>query len=115
MENKVRKKKSPAQVLCVTINRKQIFEKNSTETFLACIKMLGVEKVAALTNIIIEGLPLVVPTKDHRLQMRQLDKHWFVCTHMPTKSKKSFLERIAKQMGIKIKVEILNEIGYDET
>ena len=48
MEKKERKKKSPAQVLCVTINRKQIQEKNSTETFLACIKKLGAERVAAL-------------------------------------------------------------------
>lgn len=115
MEKKERKKKSPAQVLCVTINRKQIQEKNSTETFLACIKKFGVEKVAALPNLNVEGLPLVVPTKDSRLQMRKLDKHWFVCTHMPTKSKKSFLERIAKQLGMKIKVEILSQIGYDKT
>ena len=115
MEKKERKKKSPAQVLRVTIHKKQIQEKNSTETFLACIKNLGPEKVAALQDIYVEGLPLVVPTKDYRMQMRQLNKYWFVCTHMPTKSKKSFLERIAKQLGIKIKVEILSEIGYDET
>lgn len=106
MEKKERKKKSPAQVLRVTINRKQIQEKNSTETFLACIKMFGAERVAALPDVKVEGLPLVVPTKDIRLQMRQLDKHWFVCTHMPTKSKKSFLERIAKQLGVNMKIEL---------
>ncbi len=115
MEKKARKKKSSAQVLRVTINSKQIQEKNSTETFLACIKRFGAEKVAALPNIIVEGLPLVVASKDSRLQMRQLDKHWFVCTHMPTKNKKSFLVRIAKQLGIKINVEVLSEIGHDET
>jgi hypothetical protein len=115
MEKNERKKKSPAQVLRVTINRKQIQEKNSTETFLACIKKLGAERVAALPNVKVEGLPLVVPNKDYRLQMRQLDKHWFVCTHMPTKSKKSFLERVAKQLGIKIKVEILSKTDYDKT
>ena len=65
MEKKERKKKSPAQVLRVTIHRKHIQEKNSTETFLACIKKFGVEKVAALPNIHVEGLPLVVPTKDY--------------------------------------------------
>ena len=115
MEKKERKKKSPAQVLRVIINRKLIQEKNSTETFLACIRIFGAEKVATLPNNHVEGLPLVVPTKDYRLQMRQLDKRWFVCTHMPTKSKKSFLERIAKQLDIKIKIEILSEIGYDKT
>ena len=106
-KKKERKKKSPAQVLRVTINRKQIQEKNSTETFLACIKKFGAEKVAALPNIHVEGLPLVVPTKDYRLQMRQLDIHWYVCTHMPTKSKKSFLERIAKRLGVEINIEML--------
>ena len=57
MEKKERKKKSPAQVLRVTINRKEILENNSTETFLACIKKFGVEKVAALPNVNLEGLP----------------------------------------------------------
>ena len=103
MERKIRKKKSPAQVLRVTINRKQIQEKNSTETFLACIKKFGAEQVAALPDIRIEGFPLVVSSRDYRMQLRQIDKRWYVCTHMPTKSKKSFLERIAKQLGIKIK------------
>lgn len=115
MEKKDRKKKSLAKVLRVTINRQQIQEKNSTETFLASIKKFGPDKVAALSDFRLEGLPLVVPTKDFRLQMRQLDTHWFVCTHMSTKSKKRLLERIAKQLGIKIKVEILSSTGYDET
>ena len=115
MENKERKKKSPAKVLRVTIKGKQIQEKNSTETFLACIKMFGAEKVASLPEFLIEGLPLVVPNKDYRLQMRQLDKHWFVCTHMPTINKKGLLDRIAKRLGIKIKIEILSETNNDET
>ncbi len=109
MESKSRKKKSPAQVLRVIIKGKSIQEKNSTETFLSCIKEMGPEKVAALPEILVEGFPLVVPSKDYRMQLRQLDKNWFVCTHMSTKSKKSFLERIAKQLRIKIKVEILSD------
>ena len=107
MERKKRKPKSPAQVLRVTINRKQIQEKNSTETFLECIKVLGVEKVASLPDVRSNGLPLVVTSKDNRLQMKQLERKWFVCTHMSTASKKSILDKIAKQMGINIKVEIL--------
>lgn len=106
MEKKERKKKSPAQVLRVTINRKHIQEKNSTETFLASIKVLGPERVATLTDIRVEGFPLVVLTKDCRMQMRQLGKDWFVCTHMSTLGKKSLLERIAKRLDVKIKVEI---------
>lgn len=107
MEGKVRKKKSPALSLRVTINRKKIQEKNATETFLSAIKALGPEHVANLQDIRIEGFPLVVSSMDCRMQMRQLGKGWFVCTHMPTKNKKSLLERIAKQLDVNIKVEII--------
>ena len=107
MEGKVRKKKSPALSLRVTINKKKIQEKNATETFLSTIKALGPEQVANLQDIRIEGFPLVVASMDCRMQMRLLGKGWFVCTHMPTKSKKSLLERIAKQLDVNIKVEII--------
>ena len=106
MEGKVRKKKSPALSLRVTINRKKIQEKNATETFLSAINAIGPERVASLKDICIEGFPLVVASMDCRMQMRQLSKGWFVCTHVPTKSKKSLLERIAKQLDVNIKVEI---------
>ena len=106
MEYKEKRIKSPAQVLRVTIKGKCIQERNSTETFLACINMLGAEKIASLQNIRTGGLPLVVSSKDNRLQMKPLNGKWFVCTHMSTKGKKSLLEQIAKQMGINMKVEI---------
>ena len=107
MENREKRVKSPAQVLRVTIKGKRVQEKNSTETFLACIKILGPEKIASLQSIQTRGLPLVVSSKDNRLQMKPLDSKWFVCTHMSTKGKKSLLEQIAKQMRIKMEVEIL--------
>lgn len=103
---KERKTKSPAKVLSVTINGKQIQEKNSTETFLMCIKKLGAEKIASLPSIRTGGLPLVVPSMDYRLQMKQLDRKWFVCTHMSTKEKKVLLERIANLLDVKIEIEI---------
>ena len=107
MENREKRVKSPAQVLRVTIKGKRVQEKNSTETFLTCIKMLGAEKIASLQNIQTGGLPLVVSSKDNRLQMKPLDNKWFVCTHMSTKGKKSLLEQISKQLRIKMEVEIL--------
>ena len=106
MEKKVRKKKSPALTLRVTIKKKVIQEKNATETFLSAIQAMGPEQIASMFDLCIEGKPLVVSSNDYRMQMRQLGKDWFVCTHMPTKSKKSFLERIAKRLNIKIKVEM---------
>lgn len=107
MENKVRKKKSPALLLRVTIDGMEIQEKNSTETFLACIKKFGAEKVASLSGIHIRRIPLVVRDDDYRLQMRKIDDNWFVCTHMPTIRKKWFLEKIAKELGVSINVELL--------
>jgi len=106
MENRVKRVKSPAKVLRVTIKGKCVQEKNSTETFLTCIKMLGAEKIASLQNIKTGGLPLVVSSKDNRLQMKPLDNKWFVCTHMSTKGKKSLLEQIAKLLDVKLKVEM---------
>lgn len=107
MENKVRKKKSPALVLRVTVNGQQVQKKNSTETFLECIKIIGIEKIAGMPDIRIGGLPLIVVSRDHRLQMKQLNKKWYVCTHMSTREKKFLLEKIGKKLGVNLKIEIL--------
>ena len=88
MEGKVRKKKSLALSLRVTINRKKIQEKNATETFLSAINAIGPERVASLKDIRIEGMPLVVPSTDCRMQMRQLGKDGsFVLTYQPRAKK----------------------------
>ncbi len=107
MENKVKRVKSPAQVLCVTINGKRVQEVNSTETFLKCIKIIGADKIASTPEIQTGGLPLVVSSLDNRLQMKNLDKKWYVCTHMSTKGKKCMLERIAQHLDIDMTVDIL--------
>lgn len=109
MENKIRKKKSPSQKLRVTIGRKVIQEKNATETFLSTLNALGPDMITAMNDIRIDGLPLVVTSTDNRRQMRKLGERWFVCTHMPTKIKKVFLERIAKRINVKIKVELIHD------
>ena len=102
-----RKIKSPAKVLRVTIDGKCVQGKNSTETFLMCINMLGAERIAAMDDIRTEGLPLVVPSLDKRLQMKQLNNNWFVCTHMSTSLKKIRLEQIAQRLGVNMEVEIM--------
>lgn len=107
MEKKERRTKSPAKVLRVTINGKCIQDVNSTETFLACIKTFGVEKVASLQDVRISGLPLVVTSKDHRRQMKLLKRKWFVCTHMSTMEKKRLLKSIAEKLDMSITIEIL--------
>ena len=52
MEGKIRKKKSPALSLRVTINRKKIQGKNATETFLSAINAIGPERVASLKGMV---------------------------------------------------------------
>lgn len=106
MNNSARKAKSPAKVLEVKINGKIVKEKNSTETFLSVLRILGPQRIAGMRDIRVDGLPLVVSSKDYRMQLSALDKHWYACTHMPTLSKKNLLEKIAKLLDIKIKVEV---------
>lgn len=98
--------KAPSKSIKVHIDGKTIEKKNATETFIAAINYLGPQKVAQLENIRADGLPLVVSKKDYRLQMKELDANYFVCTHMPTSYKKRMLERIGKGLNIAIEVEI---------
>lgn len=106
MSKSIRKTKSPAKILEVKINGKLVKEKNSTETFLSVLRILDPKKIAEMKDVKIEGLPLVVSSKDYRMQLSALDNHWYACTHMPTKSKKNLLERIAKLLDVKLKVEM---------
>ncbi len=106
MSSPKRKAKSPAKILEVKINGKIVKEKNSTETFISVLRILGPEKISEMKDVKIEGLPLVVSSKDYRMQLSALDNYWYACTHMPTKSKKALLERIARLLNVKIKVEI---------
>ena len=104
--NKIRKRKSPAKIMEVIIDGEIIREKNSTETFLSVLRILGVEKIASIKDIRVEGLPLVVPSKDWRMQMKKLDDEWYVCTHMSTLGKKRLLELLAQKLGVDICVKL---------
>lgn len=100
------RKKSPSKTLIVTIKGKVIEGKNATDVFVNSIKMIGPAKIARLNKFNIDGLPLIVPKKDYRMQMNSLGTHWFVCTHMSTLGKMSILERIGKFLKIEMVVEI---------
>ena len=104
--NKIRKRKSPAKIMEVIIDGGIIREKNSTETFLSVLRILGVEKIASMKEIRVEGLPLVVSSKDYRMQMNKLDDEWYACTHMPTLGKKRMLELLAQKLGVEICVNL---------
>ena len=99
-----RKKKSPALTMIVNVAGKKFKEKNSTETFLSVLRFLGPETIAAMKDIKVDGLPLIVPNKDYRMQMNKLDDNYYVCTHMPTTYKKRLLERVAERLNIDIRI-----------
>lgn len=99
-----RKKKSPALIMIVNVAGKRVKEKNSTETFLSVLRILGPETIASMKDVKVDGLPLIVTNKDYRLQMKKLDDNYYVCTHMPTSYKKSLLERLAKRMNVVIHI-----------
>lgn len=101
-----RKKKSPALIMKVYIAGKKIKEKNSTETFLSVLRVLGPSEIASMKDVKVDGLPLIVSKKDYRLQMKQLDNEWYVCTHMPTTYKKRMLEKLANRMNIDIRIKL---------
>lgn len=107
MEKESKRKKSPAKALKVIVKGKVIEGEKATEVFVNAIKKIGPNKIAELTNYTIDKLPLIVQKKDNRKQMNSLGKQGFVCTHLSTISKKRLLERIAKQLGVNIKIEIL--------
>lgn len=113
MNNSTRKAKSPAKVLEVKINGKIVKEKNSTETFLSVLRILGPQRIAEMKDVKVEGLPLVVSSKDYRMQLSVLDKYWYACTNMPTHSKKRMLELLAHKLNVNIIVTIHN--GKEKT
>ena len=102
-----RKPKSPSKALVVRLGNTVIKDPTATETFVAVIKEIGPSVVANLPEIKVEGLPLVVPRKDYRMQLSKIDEYWYVCTHMSTANKKSLLERIASKLGLAIEIELV--------
>jgi len=106
MENKIKRKKSPAKALKVIIKGKTVEGNKATDVFVNAIKMIGPANIAELNKYTVDGLPLIVSKRDNRKQMNFLGKQGYVCTHLSTIGKKSFLERIGQDLNIKIKVEI---------
>ncbi len=104
---KQRKPKALSKALVVRLGNTVIQESTATETFVAVIKEIGPSKVANIPEIKVEGLPLVVPHKDYRMQLSKIDEYWYVCTHMSTANKKSLLERVANKLGLEIEVDLV--------
>jgi len=106
MEKEFKRKKSPSKSLNVFIKGKEVEGKNATDVFVNAIKIIGPNKIVEQTNFKIDKLPLIVQKIDGRKQMNSLGRQGFVCTHLSTNGKKSLLERIARTLNLKIRVEV---------
>lgn len=107
MEANRKKKISPKQLIIKLWDGTTIQEKNATETFIEVIRKLNPQEVSKLTNIQVEGFPLVVSEKDDRLQLKKVDEQWYASTHMSTDVKKRILYKIAELLNKEIEIIVL--------
>ena len=101
------RKKSPQRTrVVVTMPDGEIVEcPKIRDTFSEVIKKLGVEKVAAL-GIIRDKIPLVSDSEYPDYAQRQSGSH-YINVDAPTPDKKRDLMKIAKDLGVELKVEII--------
>lgn len=83
-----------------------IQDKKASETFRQFVLKVGVEKVRSL-DYKFSKVPLVSNTLDNKYSQVPLNDGWYLMTHSSTKKKKCQIERIAKELDIDIKVEIV--------
>ena len=83
-----------------------IQDKKASETFRQFVLKVGVEKVRSL-DYKFSKVPLVSNTLDTKYSQVPLNDGWYLMTHSSTKEKKYQIERIAKELGIDLIVEIV--------
>ena len=87
----------------------QINHKVSATTFAEVIEKLGIEKVKNLRpELKLNATPLI-STFDHSTYDQRKSGQYYIMTHSDTKTKKRLLERIASDLDIQLKVEIINK------
>jgi hypothetical protein len=99
--------KSKKTRLSVTFPDGTCIERNfAYETFLDIIERVGASSVARL-NIRWVGLPLVSKEKDDFYNQHEISGGWYVVTHSATITKRQQLEKISKELGLNLKIEII--------
>ncbi len=84
----------------------QIDEYYAADTFALALQKIGLARVEAL-GLKPRGVPLVGAAKSDQYPQRRIDGK-YVCIHSSTAEKKEILERVAKKLGVGLKVEILH-------
>lgn len=89
-------------------NGRVVIQKRASATFAEVIKLIGIEKVRAL-GIINCKIPLISNQRDEKYGHAQKDvgNGWLLITHCNTKMKKQILDRISRELGLGLKVEVI--------
>ena len=83
-------------------------ENKATDTFVQVLYRIGLERVSSLP-LKLSGCPLVSTQKHESARaVRELDGY-FIATHSSTEGKATCIQRIAKELDIKITVDVLDE------
>lgn len=96
-------------ILSVTMpDGRVIKHAKAKDTFIEVIKEIGVERIRPL-GVTFCKIPIISNTRDSKYGKAQhsIGGGWLVLTHSSTKDKKKMLEKIAKALHLKIKVDIL--------
>jgi len=99
----------PRTTLRITLpDGRVISEKTAAASLIEFIRYAGVMRVRSL-GLAANKVPLVSNRKDAKYASQQhpVEEGWFVMTNSNTKTKKNQIERIAEELGLKVKVEII--------
>lgn len=100
---------APKTVLRVTMPDGSVIERKSAKaTFVDVIKLIGVKRVRQL-GLKFCRVPIISNTRDDKYGKAQIDvgDGWLILTHSSTADKKNQLDKIAKELGLNIVVEII--------
>lgn len=85
-----------------------ICESKATDTFVSSIQYIGLQRVEELPTIIVDGHPLVSAIRNESSRgFRELDGY-FVQTHISTKDKARYIQRIADALRLDISADVID-------
>jgi nitric oxide synthase oxygenase domain/subunit len=86
-----------------------VAEPKACDTLAKTIRLIGAERVRALGMTWCK-VPFISNTKDPKYghTQRPVGNGWYVITHSGTAMKKKFLDKIANELGLNIKVDIID-------
>jgi hypothetical protein len=108
-----RHRRQPRRHLRVLIQGAELQNRNATDAFLAALRQMGLERVAAL-DIKLCGRPLVSRSEPPPDRTYYRSGDWFVITHCSTREKKCLLEQVAEELGIDIRVSVIEPTDQEQ-